>query len=485
MDSLHITTSIPYVNGLPHVGFALELVQADALARYHRLRGRSVRFQTGTDEHAQKNVLAARALGVPTRELVDRNAAAFAGLLPALEVAADDFVRTTEPRHRAAVEAFWRRLRRGDLYVQPYRGLYCSGCEDFYQASELRDGACPEHGVPPVAVEEQNVFFRLSAYQAPLERLIEAGVLRITLEARRREVWAFVRSGLRDFSVSRSAARSNGWGIPVPQDASQVIYVWVDALVNYLTGPGLGGVPGDDWERWWAPTARVVHCIGKNVWKFHAVYWPALLLSAGFPVPQEIFVHGFLTAEGRKIGKSLGNAIDPRAVAREVGVDALRWALLRGVPAAADGDFALARVRALYTDELAHGIGNVVRRVASLAQRAGVAAGSLPDAPAAPEGYIAAFEGYAFDEAAGALRAPVDAVNRAIEATRPWELLRRGERAAAAGLVQRWVLELWPVAWWLEPLLPSAAGRVRDALRQLRGDGPALFPALADSASAK
>ena len=304
MTNTYITTTIPYVNAEPHIGFALELVQADTLARYARLCGERVRLQTGTDENAWKNVESARARGCSPREFVARNTEAFRRLAQALNIAVDEFVHTTEERHRRAVWALWQRLRPGDLYKQAYTGHYCVGCEDFFYERELVDGCCPEHRTPPVPVEEENYFFRLSAYQAQIEELLLSGRLAITPEKRRLEVLNFVRQGLQDISVSRSSARAEGWGITVPGDESQTVYVWIDALVNYLTGLGFG--THEDWQEFWGPQSRVIHCLGKNVWKFHAVYWPALLLSAGLPLPDELVIHGFLTVNGQKIGKSLG-----------------------------------------------------------------------------------------------------------------------------------------------------------------------------------
>jgi hypothetical protein len=305
----YVTTSIPYVNAPPHVGHALELVQADAVARYNRLIGRQTVFQTGTDENAFKNVDAARKRGVPTQQLVDENSGAFRRLCEALGISNDHFIRTTEDAHRRGVVEFWRRLAPGDVYKAKYRGLYCTGCEDFYLEKDLVRGVCPDHGRPPSVIEEENYFFRLSTYQDRISELLESDRLRVVPASRRNEALAFVKRGLRDFSISRDAARAGGWGIPVPGDPAQVIYVWVDALINYVSGPGFG--TDERWREVWNERSRKVHVIGKNVWKFHAVYWPALLLSAGLPLPDEVVVHGFVTVDGQKIGKSLGNAVDP------------------------------------------------------------------------------------------------------------------------------------------------------------------------------
>lgn len=335
----YITTSIPYVNAEPHVGFALELVQADVLARHRRLRGQSVRFQTGTDENAFKNVLAAQQLGIPTQDLVDRNAQKFRDLAAALHISADDFIRTTEPRHRRGVAAFWNALDPADLIARDYHGLYCTGCEDFYLPRDLVDGKCPDHNVTPTEIAERNLFFNLSRHQPFLEQTLTQNLPAITPAARRNEVLAFVRAGLTDFSVSRPAARTRGWGTPVPNDPTQTIYVWVDALVNYLSALGYGS--DASWSDWWNPDVQKIHVIGKNVWKFHAIYWPALLRSTSLCPPDQILVHGFVTAEGRKISKSLGNAVDPFFVIARFGPDPVRYYLLRAIPPFDDGDFGL------------------------------------------------------------------------------------------------------------------------------------------------
>src|SRR5271165_2214913 len=311
---IYLSTTIPYVNSRAHVGHALELVQADVLARHHRRIGDEVRLQSGTDDNSLKNVLAAQAEGISTRALVNRNASVFAGLREHLSLSFDDFIRTSsDPRHRPGVERLWRACdSNGDLYRKSYQGLYCVGCEQFYTEAELAAGNCPEHGTPPQLVSEENWFFRLSRYAGQLHDLISSGKLRIEPAGRRNEVLGFIAGGLEDFSASRSVTRARGWGIGVPGHPSQVIYVWWDALGNYVTSLnyGAGGSRGD-YRRWWAGAARRVHVVGKGVLRFHAVYWPAIMLSAGEPLPTEIFVHDYLTIDGRKISKSSpGRALD-------------------------------------------------------------------------------------------------------------------------------------------------------------------------------
>ena len=403
MTATYITTTIPYVNARPHIGHALELVQADVLARYHRGRGDAVRFQAGTDDNALKNVLAAGAAGLGVREFVDRNAEAFGALGGALSLSVDDFIRTSrDPRHRPGVEAFWRACS-ADLYRQRYTGLYCTGCEQFYVPAELRDGRrCPEHGTEPERVSEENWFFRLSRYAAPLREAITTGRLRIEPAGRRNEVLGLIDGGLPDFSVSRPAGRAGGWGIPVPGDPDQVVYVWFDALCNYVSALGYGqGGPAhsEAYRRWWAGPGNRVHLLGKGVLRFHAVYWPAMLLASGQQLPTGIFVHDYLTTDGQKISKSGAGAgatadgpgtLEPAALAAEYGADAVRWWLLREVPRVGDADFTVARLVARADDELANGLGNLVNRVVAMIAR--YRDGQLPSGsegpgrPAAPGG---------------------------------------------------------------------------------------------------
>jgi methionyl-tRNA synthetase len=490
----YISTTIPYVNARPHIGFALELVQADVLARYHRQAGDEVRFQSGTDDNSLKNVLAAHAQGISTAELVDRNAAAFAALREPLQLSFDDFIRTSsDPRHRPGVDRLWQACTAsGDFYRKEYSGLYCVSCEQFYKPGELCGGRCPEHGTEPERVGEENWFFRLSRYSGQLHDLISSGRLTIEPAAKRNEVLAFIEGGLDDFSVSRSVARARGWGIPVPGDPSQVIYVWWDALGNYITALGFGS-DGDGYQRWWAGASRRVHLVGKGVLRFHAVYWPAILLSAGQPLPTDILVHDYLTLGGSKISKSGSagdglpdpagggvpdaaaswdgltrrEATDPAALAARYGTDAVRWWLLREVPRLGDADFTPARLVASANDDLAGGLGNLVSRVVTLAHRfrqgtvprpraggppadpglPGPAGGGPPAYPGLPvpaghalaaavdqlpERIAAGLASFDFRSAVAAICDVVGEANRCLERVEPWRLAR-AERDGDAG----------------------------------------------------
>jgi methionyl-tRNA synthetase len=522
---VYLSTTIPYVNGRAHLGHALELVQADVLARHHRRVGDEVRLQSGTDDNSLTNVLAAEAEGITTRELVNRNASAFAALRGELSLSFDDFIRTsTDPRHRPGVERLWRACEAsGDLYRRSYEGLYCVRCEQFYTEAELDAGNCPEHGTPPQLVAEENWFFRLSRYSGQLHDLISSGRLRIEPAGRRNEVLGFIAGGLEDFSISRSVARARGWGIGVPGDPDQVIYVWWDALGNYITALGYG-TRSEDYERWWTGADRRVHLVGKGVLRFHAVYWPAILLSAGEPVPTEIFVHDYLTVDARKISKSAPESsrrrTDPVELVGQYGIDALRWWLLRDVPRVGDTDFSVERLIARANEDLANGLGNLVSRVISLvhSSRAGVItpcawpAGTtrwLAAVPGGPGGAVgapdwpqdaadlraaiertpaavrAALADFDFRAATAAVWQIVEQANRYVDATQPWHLAR-AERAgdATAGprldaVLGALVAACQILAAEIWPFLPDLAARIAAACNDSAGALPRsrpLFP---------
>ncbi len=475
----YVTTSIPYVNARPHVGHALELVQVDSLARYHRQRGDDTRSLTGTDDNALKNVQAAEAEGVPTQELVDRNAAAFAALRDPLALSFDDFIRTSgNPRHTAGVQELWAACdRAGDIYKRAYRGLYCVGCERFYKEEELEGGLCPIHRRPPEPVAEENYFFRLSRYQDRLSDLIGSDRLRIEPRTRRNETLRFIRDGLEDFSISRTQDRARGWGIEVPGDSAQVMYVWFDALGNYITALDYA-TGGDLYRRYWLENRRRVHVIGKDIVRFHAVYWPAMLLSAGEPLPTTIYVHEFLTVGGAKISKSLGNAIDPVAIADRYGADALRYWLLREMPHTEDGNFTEERLVARYNQDLANDLGNLLNRTVSMIARYREGVVPAPGRPllsdltireiaaGLPDAVGAALDAFDFRVALAALWELVTRANGYIEVTAPWALAKaaRGGDADAGGRLDTVLYTLAEslrlLAHHLAPFLPHAAGRM-------------------------
>lgn len=480
MARYFVTTAIPYVNGQPHVGHALELVETDVLARWRRQRGDDVRAQTGTDDNAIKNVQSAEAEGVPTQDYVDRVAKRFLSLRDSLDLSFDDFIKTSsDPRHLPGVEKLWNAcMERGDFYQRDYEGLYCTGCEQFYTPAELIEGRCPEHGTVPDKVRERNYFFRLSRYADQLERIIADGTMRIEPEHRRNEVLAFIRSGLEDFSASRSVERARGWGIRVPNDPSQVIYVWYDALANYITAPGYG-TDEERFATWWTNADARVHVIGKGILRFHAVYWPAMLLSAGLAPPSTIYVHEYLTSRGSKISKSAGNADDPADLAAQYGIDPLRWWFLGDVSRVGDSDYSPERLVARANEDLANTIGNLVNRVLTMVNkyRGGAiptvdgsdpAAGNLIAARQRAVSEIdAALDAFDFRRALAAVMAIADEGNRYVEAVRPWELAKRARDDDKAGVqldqaLAELVASCRAIATNLEPFVPSSAARIHE-----------------------
>jgi len=481
----YITTAIPYVNGDPHLGFALECVQADVLARHRRQRGERVHFLSGTDDNSLKNVEAAEAAGAPIAEFVNAKAERFAALREPLELSYDDFIRTSvDLRHRPGAERLWRACAAsGDLYERHYEGLYCNGCEAFLRPSELDAGLCPEHHCEPERIAERNWFFRLSRYEGKLLELIESGRLRIEPDQRRNEVLGFIRGGLEDFSVSRSRERARGWGIPVPEDPSQVVYVWFDALANYVSALDYG-TDGERYREWWERSDERVHAIGKGIIRFHAVYWPAILLSAGAPLPTAIFVHDYLTVDGQKLSKSTGRTADPIEIAERHGIDALRWWCLRDVPRTGDADFR-EELLAARANELADGLGNLVNRTITLlgrfrargvgtTQRLSAHATALhaviDRTPGEIDDALARFD---FRAATASLWRSVEAANRFVSITRPWDLAkaeRFGDVDAGAGLDEvlgALLIACRVISRELRPFLPTASERIAHALAEL------------------
>lgn len=356
----YITTPIYYVNDRPHVGHAYATIVADSLARYARMLKKEVVFLAGTDENSQKTVDAALKNKEEIRAYTDRLAGIWKSAWEALGITNTDFIRTTEERHVHTVKEIWRRiLEKGDIYKGSYKGLYCAGCEAFVKETDLVNGLCPEHKTKPKYIEEANYFFKLSKYQKDLLRFYELNPDFVVPAGRFNEVKKFVSEGLEDISVSREKKE---WGIPVPDDPNHVVYVWFDALINYISAVGIEG---------WKKHPADIHVVGKDITRFHAVIWPAMLFSAGLPLPKQVIANGFFTVDGVKISKSLGNAIDPLEFDAKYGSDALRYFLLREIPFGEDGDFSLQKFNERYNADLANGLGNLVARTFTLAEKFG------------------------------------------------------------------------------------------------------------------
>lgn len=470
IKKIYITTAIPYVNAAPHIGFALELVQADAFARFYREQGADVYLSSGTDENSLKNVQAAEKEGISTQQLVDKYSVQFENLKEALNISWDVFNRTSFEIHFRGTQKLWNMCRKEDIYKKKYRGLYCVGCEAFYNPKEIINGNCPDGHTNIEEVEEENYFFKLTNYQKYLENLITGNKLKIYPETRRHEVLSFIEHGLEDFSISRSRERAHNWGVPVPGDDTQVMYVWFDALTTYITALGFG----DDealFNKYWVNNPNRVQMIGKGIIRFHAVYWPAMLASAGLPLPTTEFVHGYITIDGQKISKSSGNTIDPFDIVNKFGLEAVRFYLLREIPSYGDGDFSIQRFKDLYNGELANGIGNLVARVARLASEAEVKL-SKKKKLKFKETVSKNIEIFRFDQAILGLWDEIKVLDKKINTEKPWELSGEELKASITPIAE----EIREIGFNLKPFLPDTAAKILDQFGDTVKQGKPLFP---------
>jgi methionyl-tRNA synthetase len=479
----YITTSIFYVNSSPHIGSALEMVQADVLARYHRQLNEDVFFLTGTDEHGVKIVRKAEELKKNVKELVDGNAAKFVDLTKVLDLSHNDFIRTTDrERHWPAVFKIWQELNeKGDIYKGEYKGLYCVGCEAYLAPNDLIEGKCPVHKKEPDVLEEENYFFRLSKYAPVIQKIIEKGELAIIPLTRKNEILGLINQGVADISISRPKEKLL-WGVPVPNDDSQIVYVWLEALINYISALGYGQ-NGEKFQRYWPAD---VHCLGKDILRFHALLWPAVLLSAGLPLPRRIFVHGFLTIEGQKMSKSLGDVVNPFELVKKYGADPVRYFLLREFSSTEDGDFSVKRLEERYNSDLANGLGNLVSRILTLSGKAGISLkdsgktrerdGLTPKVKAFEEKYHQAFREIKFHEALEAIWQLIGACDEHIEKNKPWGLIENN-RDRAKQILSELLVALREVARLLQPFLPVTSEKILDQIKQNK-KAEILFPRL-------
>ena len=468
--SYYITTTLPYVNADPHIGFALEIVQADVLARWHRLKGDEVVFNTGTDEHGQKIQDAAEKAGLDPKAYTDKFAAEFHGLKDALNVTYTNFIRTTDEHHVKAAQEFWKRCdAAGDIYKKQYQVRYCVGCELEKTDSELVDGKCPIH--PKLEIElrdEENYFFRWSKYQAALLKHYEDDPQFVMPEHRLHEIKKFVEGGLQDFSISRLKEKMS-WGVPVPGDEAHVMYVWFDALVNYISTLGWPENEGNFGTFW--PGVQVA---GKDNLRQQSAMWQGMLLSAGLPLSKQIFIHGFITADGQKMSKSLGNVVNPYELVKNYGTDTVRYYLLGGIPSYEDGDYTQKHFEEIYTSKLVNGIGNLAARTATMVEKycEGKAPAVTPDRFATADfwkAYGAALDAYHFDEAIRLLEHYVTTVNQAIDVEAPFKKAKLGEDVAP--FMYQIAEALRHIGTALLPVIPTAAEKV---LAQLGVDPAAV-----------
>ena len=490
-EPFYITTAISYPNGRPHIGHAYEAIAADAIARFQRSRGRDVRLVTGTDEQGLKMVQTARGQGRDTLEFADEMSQYFRDMCERLNISYDDFVRTSEPRHHRASIAIWKALEAaGDLYLDRYEGWYSVRDEAFYDESELDAGEGGEklspQGTPVEWTAEETWFFRLSRYQEPLLQLYRDSPDFIRPDSRRNEVMRFVEGGLKDLSVSRT---SFDWGVPVPGSPDHVMYVWVDALTTYMTGVGYPDT-GGQWARYWPAN---VHLIGKDIVRFHTVYWPAFLMSAKLPLPRQVFAHGFLLTRGEKMSKSVGNVVDPMALAERFGVDALRYFLLREVPFGQDGSYSAEAIVNRANAELANSFGNLAQRTLSMIFKN--LDGVLPARGEATEdtallaqveqacGQLTQeFERLAFSNGLEAWMQAVFACNAYVDTMAPWAL-RKTDPGRMAAVLGTLVVAVRKLAVAVEPVIPASAHKLIELIDVGEGGAPIpqptpLFPRL-------
>ena len=472
MSKFYLTTAIPYVNAKPHLGHALEYVIADVIHRFQEINGKDTFFVSGADENSLKNVQAAEKEGISPKEFLDKYAQIFKEFYLLLDVHLDEFRRgTDEQLHWPGVQNLWEKANtNGDIYKKSYTGLYCIGCEAFKTQDELIDGKCPNHNKEPELIKEENYFFKLSNYQSKLTKLIESDELKIYPQKRKNEVLAFIKAGLEDFSISRSNDRARGVGVPVPNDDTQKMYVWFDALNIYMTGIGYG-YDSQLWKKYWPAD---LHVIGKDITRFHAIYWPAMLLSAKLPLPKSILVHGFITSGGVKMSKSLGNVIDPYELITKYGVEPLRYFLLSQIPTLDDGDFTIEQFENIYTAHLSNGLGNLVSRVAKLCERSGFDF-EIDQAPGFRSQVTEQINTFQLHLALEAIWKRISQVDQLIDERQPWKL----EGQPLKSVLQTCVAHLRQIGFELQPFLPRTANTITSHFRgpKIAAATP-LFPRL-------
>jgi methionyl-tRNA synthetase len=453
MNKFYLTTAIPYVNGAPHIGHALEYFQADTIRNYHNLLGEETLLLSGADENALKNVQKAKEEGIPTQEFLDKNSKIFEDSYKKLGVELDVFERGSDGNHHfPGVQKLWELCdKNGDIYKKSYTGKYCVGCESFKTEKELTDGKCPIHQTTPEEITEENYFFKLTNYQDKLLELIESGELQIIPETKKNEILSFIRQGLEDFSISRSKERAQGVGVPVPGDESQVMYVWFDALAIYITGIGYG-IDDEMFNKWWPAD---LHVIGKDINRFHTVYWPAMLLSAGLSTPKAVLVHGFVQSGGQKMSKSLGNVIDPFQISEKYGLEAFRYFMLSQIPTTDDGDFTEERFVEVYNADLANGLGNLVARVARLCEKVELDELKTPELSKV---YEETFERYELNILLNEIWTRISVIDGEIENEKPWAVEDLGKLKE---LLQDWVNRINQIAYELKPFIPATSDKIQ------------------------
>ena len=468
----YVTAAIPYVNAAPHIGHALELVEADTIARFQKLSGKEVLLLSGGDENALKNVQASEKEGEDVQIFVDKNTQKFLDLTKLLNCEFDVWQKGSDKEaHFPSSQKLWQLCgKNGDIYKKSYEGLYCLGCEAFYAPEELnQNGECFEHpGKKPEKIAEENYFFKLSKYQKQLIDLIETDALKITPVERKNEVLSFLKQPLQDISISRSNERAKNWGVPVPNDDSQRMYVWFDALNIYQSGVGFGW-NDSKYNKWWPAD---LHIIGKGITRFHAVYWPAFLLSAGLSLPKALFVHGYFTVNGQKMSKTLGNVIDPTTLIDKYGTDALRYYLLAKFSPFTDGDFSEEKLKETYNGELANGLGNLVARTAKLSENANLEGVDIDQK--IDQEVISNMEDFRFDFALNRIWHKIQLIDQDLSKQEPWKL---SDKEKLREVMLPFVQAILQISYEIYPFMPATAKRIEDQFRNTKiVSGSPLFP---------
>ncbi len=465
-EKFYITTAIPYANADPHIGFALEILYADVMARYQRLSGKDVYFLTGTDEHGQKMLHTAKEAGQPVEKFAAEKSARFLSLADQWNISNNDFIRTTEDRHIKGAQEFWKKsLASGDIYKKTYTGLYCVGCEAFKTEKDLVDNKCLDHCTTPEMVSEENYFFRLSKYQKDLKTLFKKQPDFVYPESRFNEMKNILKTGLEDVSISRTKAKL-AWGVPVPEDDSQVMYVWFDALTNYLTALGWGSKDNKLFKKYWPADA---HVIGKEINRFHSLLWPAMLMSVGVDLPKQIAVHGWITVDNKKMSKSVGNVINPLELTQKYPLEAVRYFLMREIQFDNDGDFSDKKFNERYEADLANGLGNLTNRILVMIEK--YCDGVIPEAKSPFKDvvkltdriefiYNQKMAKFLFSHALEIIWELVGYCDGIITRNQPWAMMKAGKEQEVKNLLANLTEALRHIAVMIWPIMPETAEKL-------------------------